>query len=91
MTDDSEDTYVPNDIEMAAMRAFVADHDDPINTPQTLEEALSDILNRFSAENDSGTPDFILAGFLAGVLKSYNETIRLRAEWRGESIDLFTE
>lgn len=47
---------------------------------------LAALLNRHSAENASGTPDFILAEFLFATLKAYNSTVVKRADWRGESV-----
>ena len=41
------------------------------------------VLNKYSAENNSGTPDFILAQFLLNVLKSWDEGVRAREEWYG--------
>lgn len=55
---------------------------------QGLERELTTLLNRHSEENESGTPDFILAGFLIGVLDAYNKTLGERAVWRGESVEL---
>jgi len=52
-----------------------------------LEQELSSLLNRYSAESVSGTPDFILAGYILGTLKAYNEAVSKRAEWRGEFTD----
>lgn len=54
---------------------------------QNIESELSALLNRYSAESVSGTPDFILAKFLIEVLKTYNEAVSHRAEWRGELVD----
>lgn len=50
----------------------------------TLESELSSLLNRYSAENDSRTPDFILAKHLMGCLELFNETVNHREEWHGE-------
>jgi hypothetical protein len=55
--------------------------------PTDLQRDLSSLLNRYSAESVSGTPDFILAEFLIGVLKTYNEAVSKRAEWRGELVE----
>lgn len=57
-------------------------HAEPTEKP--FEAELSSLLNRYSAENVSGTPDFVLAQYLVGVLKIYNEAVSRRAEWRGE-------
>lgn len=54
----------------------------------SFEEDLEQLLNRHSAENPSGTPDFILAEMLTGFLKEFNEAVSKRAEWRGESVEL---
>lgn len=49
---------------------------------------ISGVINRFSMENPSGTPDFILGDFLTSVLASYNDAVQKRAEWRGDSVEL---
>lgn len=49
---------------------------------------LSEVINRWSQENPSGTPDFILGDFLTSVLASYNDAVQKRAEWRGETVEL---
>ena len=49
---------------------------------------LSSVINRFSMENPSGTPDFILGDLLTSVLASYNDAVQKRAEWRMESVEL---
>jgi hypothetical protein len=53
-----------------------------------LEKELGHLLNRYSAENESGTPDFILAMYLNSQLALFNQTIKDRAAWRGESVEL---
>jgi len=47
----------------------------------TFESELTQLLNRYSKENDSNTPDFILAEFLIGQLKVFNETLQKREKW----------
>lgn len=54
----------------------------------TLSEDLAHILNRHSAENNSGTPDFILAEYLKDCLIAFEKTVIARAAWRGESVEL---
>ncbi len=48
-----------------------------------LEHALTSALNRFSAENPSNTPDWILAQFLLGCLAAWNQGIVQRERWYG--------
>lgn len=53
-----------------------------------IEKELSSLLNKYSAESVSGTPDFILAKFMLESVKAYNEAVSHRAEWRGETCKL---
>ena len=46
---------------------------------------LSEVLNRYSKENGSNTPDFILADYLARCLEAYDVAIMQRAVWYGDS------
>lgn len=48
---------------------------------------LTALLNRFSAESISGTPDFILAEYLQDSIKAFNAAVVKRADWRGESVE----
>jgi len=50
------------------------------------EAGLSNLLNRVCAENDSDTPDFILAKYLLGCLKNFNETVKARENWYGRPV-----
>jgi len=44
---------------------------------------LENLINRHSMENDSNTPDFILAKYLANCLKNFNEIVNDRERWYG--------
>ncbi len=50
---------------------------------ETLERELASTLNRFSAENASNTPDFILAQYLLGCLAAWNQAVQQRETWYG--------
>lgn len=39
------------------------------------------LLNRFSAENESNTPDFILAAFMMSALNAFDNTVNTRSAW----------
>jgi len=41
------------------------------------------VLNKHSVENDSDTPDFILAGYLVKCLEAWNAHVRWRRTWWG--------
>lgn len=47
------------------------------------ERELTALLNRFSQENDSNTPDFILAAFIADSLLAWTTACRAREDWYG--------
>lgn len=53
-----------------------------------VEEEIRQVLNRHSVENQSGTPDYILAEYLLNCLKNFNEAVAKRAEWRREPVEL---
>ena len=54
----------------------------------TLERDLSSLLNKYSLENESGTPDFIMAQYMLSCLTAFHEAVAARSEWRGESLEL---
>lgn len=47
----------------------------------SLEKELESVINRTCAENDSNTPDFILAQYLIACLAAFNVAIRQRETW----------
>ena len=49
----------------------------------TFEEELRKLINYHSKENESNTPDFILAQYIMGCLSSYNTAIQQRETWYG--------
>ena len=51
----------------------------------TFEEELTNLINRYSLENGSDTPDFILANYLMGCLDVWNAGVRRREKWYGRS------
>ena len=55
------------------------------NPTGTLELELGVVLNRYSAESGSNTPDFILAKYLTRCLEAYNEAANRRDGWYGIS------
>ncbi len=47
------------------------------------EKELESLINRFSKENESNTPDFILAQYLSGCLATFNVAVQQRETWYG--------
>lgn len=50
------------------------------------EDQLAGLLNRYSLENGSNTPDFILAEYLKRSLENFNLTSRARERWFGKEL-----
>jgi hypothetical protein len=44
---------------------------------------LQALLNRYSKESKSNTPDYILATYLQDCLKAFNKAVNGREEWYG--------
>jgi hypothetical protein len=42
------------------------------------------LINRFSKENDSNTPDFILAEYMNSCLNAFTKASRDREKWYGK-------
>jgi hypothetical protein len=57
--------------------------DTNVQQPVKFREALTALLNRYSKENGSNTPDYLLANFLIGCMDAFDLTVRRRDEWRG--------
>lgn len=47
------------------------------------ERELESLINRYSQENGSNTPDYILAEYMGSCLRAYNLAVRLRDTWYG--------
>ena len=56
-------------------------HTDQQNEP--LRREIEQLINRYSRENESNTPDFLLAAFLTSCLIAWEETTKLRDRWFG--------
>jgi hypothetical protein len=53
------------------------------------ESALQELINKYSQENGSDTPDFILAKYLQDCLAAYNKCVKARDKWF--SVDMWSE
>ena len=49
----------------------------------TFKEELRSLLNRFSCEAASDTPDFVLADYLQACLAAFNTAVQQRETWYG--------
>jgi hypothetical protein len=44
-------------------------------------DELRNLVNRLSVENESDTPDFVLAEYILGCLTAYKKAVRARDHW----------
>lgn len=49
----------------------------------TFNDDLTTLINKHSVENDSDTPDYILAQYIAWCLIGFNNATRARDNWHG--------
>jgi hypothetical protein len=62
----------------------IEDTADPTGPPTTgLAHDLAAVMNRHSQENRSGTPDFMLAAYLIGCLRVWEDVTGDRDQWWG--------
>ena len=47
------------------------------------EQAIKGVINKYSEENPSNTPDFILAMYLSNCLAAWNQATQQRETWYG--------
>lgn len=47
------------------------------------ETELQSLINKFSMENASNTPDFILAEYMKFCLDAFNQAVQQREKWYG--------
>ncbi len=56
-----------------------------------LEKGLENLINEFSRESDSNTPDFILAEFMMNCLDSFELASNRREVWYGVELDMLND
>lgn len=49
----------------------------------TFRKELETVINRYSQENGSNTPDFILADYLTNCLLAFDSAVNARERWYG--------
>lgn len=49
------------------------------------EKELTKLINKYSLESGSDTPDYLLAEYLVGCLETFNDTVQRRSDWAGET------
>lgn len=62
-------------------QAIEAFYNEKIRQDSPFQKELEGLINKYSQENASNTPDFILAEYLDNCLDNYNKTVAKRDEW----------
>lgn len=57
-------------------------------TKKRVRKALAQVINLFDLENESDTPDYILAEFLIKTMAAFNRAVKVRDEWNNPGLDL---
>lgn len=57
-----------------------------MKTMEDFKTELQNLLNRYCAENESNTPDFVLAEFLLHSLQGWNCCVNQREKWFGRPV-----
>ena len=52
----------------------------------TFKQELRDLINKHSMENESNTPDFVLAKYLIGCLDNFNDAVKGQKQWYGREV-----
>jgi hypothetical protein len=62
--------------------------DDVVFEKPIFATALQDLINSYSKENGSNTPDFILAQYLMDCLDAFDKCSRAREKWFGKELTI---
>jgi hypothetical protein len=61
-------------------------NDDKEYRNSTFRKELKNLINCYSRENGSDTPDWILADYLFGCLENFDKTLQAREKWYGRDV-----
>jgi hypothetical protein len=75
--EDSNEPYVGSSIQDDSPQDSIA------SERVSFKLSLERLINSYSQENGSNTPDFILAEYMENCLKNFNETVNNRELWYG--------
>ena len=81
-----EEDNIPCDCGTCAEEKQLAPDQDARPPLTSFEQELKHLLNKYSMESDSNTPDFILAEYMHACLVSFNVATRAREHWYGRRV-----
>lgn len=53
----------------------------------TFRKSLEFLINSYSKENGSNTPDFILAEYMSNCLDAFDKAVEAREKWYGRGVE----
>lgn len=85
VANDAADYEKLEDIDKDAAEIAPRNFEDSEEKRNKVEKEIRAVLNRYSQENASDTPDFILAQYLMGCLDAWNKATQRREKWYGRN------
>lgn len=79
----SVEEYHSLNSEGLSQQSWPKDDENDTQPRPSFKQALTTLINQYSKENGSDTPDFILAKFLTDTLKAFNKATNRREDWYG--------
>lgn len=55
---------------------------------EDIKRELAELINKYNLENESNTPDYIIAEYLYNCLENYNLITKLKDKWYGKKITI---
>ena len=86
----SNDINNIKDFNNKLMNKIIEEESDNLEVPKiekTFIEELRYLINQYSKENGSDTPDFILSEYLNECLELFNKIINKREDWYGQKLN----
>ena len=72
--------YAKQEVEAGQQETIVMPHQ---YLDKLFQDELEELINRYCQENESNTPDFILAEYMKKCLDAFNESVHRREAWYG--------
>ena len=89
---EKSDNPISNELSLEQIEEPVGDNEEaPTNYKpdyEAVQKDFTDVINRHSLENESNTPDFILAEYLVMCLRAFTISSRARERWYGKELKI---
>ena len=69
--------------EIERLKGETMEQHEEVTDAEPFQKALERLINKYSKENGSDTPDYLLSVYLMGCLNNFNNVVKQRDEWHG--------